>query len=198
MKTIITFAAALAAFAVFASNSYAQGTATNTQHQNGTHQGHQQNNDAASASGTYASKLDDKVSGSQVRVSQLMGMNIQNAKGENVGEISDVVVDTNTGKISYAAVTYGGIMGIGNKMHAVPFKAFKTKQDPDDKDETCLVLNVTQEQMEGETGFDEDNWPNSADQTFTSNMNKRYSVDDHSSSKDHSGHSSTKKNSYNK
>ncbi|MAT13940.1 MAG: photosystem reaction center subunit H, partial [Planctomyces sp.] len=42
------------------------------------------------------------------RVSELMGKNIVNSKDEGVGEIEDIVLDTNSGNIQYAVVTYGG------------------------------------------------------------------------------------------
>ena len=123
-----------------------------------------------------AGELDSKTHGANIRVSQLTGMNIQNAEGKSVGEINDLVLNTNTGKIQYAAVTYGGFLGIGNKMFAVPFEAFKFKPDPDDADETVLVLNVTQQQLEGSVGFDENSCPDFADEEFTSGLYKRYGV----------------------
>lgn len=126
---------------------------------------------------TQAGQLDDKTMGSNIRVSQLMGMNIQNSKGEGVGEIKDIVIDANTGKVRYAAVTYGGLLGVGNKMFAVPFEAFKCRTDPDDRDEHILVLNITEKQLDGHTGFDEDHWPNFADRKFAADLDTRYGVD---------------------
>lgn len=124
-----------------------------------------------------AGQLDSVTSGANVRVSQLTGMNIQNPQGKAVGEINDLVIDARSGKIRYAAVTYGGFLGIGNKMFAVPWEAFKIQADPNDRDSTVLVLNVTQQQLEGAVGFDEDSWPNFADATFTAEVDKRYGVD---------------------
>jgi sporulation protein YlmC with PRC-barrel domain len=123
-----------------------------------------------------AGQLDTKMRGSNVRASQLIGMSIQNPQGKNVGQINDLVVDTMTGKIRYAAVTYGGFLGIGNKMFAVPFEAFKTKVDPNDNDETVLMLDVTQQQLEGSVGFDESSWPDFADVKFTTELDTRYKV----------------------
>ncbi len=121
-------------------------------------------------------KLDEKTAGANVRTTQLLGRNIQNSQGKSVGEISDLVIDANRGNIRYAAVTYGGFLGIGNKMFAVPYDAFICRQDPDDKNEYVLVLDVTQGQLEGDTGFDEDHWPDFADQKFTDNVDSRYKV----------------------
>jgi sporulation protein YlmC with PRC-barrel domain len=131
---------------------------------------------SAFAQDEQASKLDTKTTGANVRASQLIGMNIQNEQAKSVGEVNDLVIDTSTGQIRYAAVTYGGFLGVGNKMFAVPFGPFKFQQNPDNPDQSVLVLDVTQKQLEGSTGFDEDHWPNFADQNFTSELHKRYGV----------------------
>ena len=124
-----------------------------------------------------AGQLDSKTRGANIRASQLTGMNIQNTKGESVGEINDLVIDAKTGKVRYAAVTYGGFLGIGNKLFAVPFEAFKIGHQSNDSDETVLVLDVTPQQLEGSVGFDEDNWPNFADKEYTAEIYKRYKVE---------------------
>jgi len=111
-----------------------------------------------------------------MRASKLIGMNIQNTEGKAVGSINDLVVDADTGKIHYAAVTYGGFLGIGNKMFAVPFEAFQFRAARNNANDRVLVLDVTQSQLEGSVGFDEDNWPNFADETFTQDLDRRYKV----------------------
>jgi sporulation protein YlmC with PRC-barrel domain len=124
-----------------------------------------------------AGRTDSVTSGANIRVSQLTGTNIENSQGESVGEINDLVIDANTGKVRYAAITYGGFLGIGDKMFAVPFEAFKVRQDRQDADETVWILDVTQQQLEGAVGFDQDHWPNFADPKFTSQLDKRYGVE---------------------
>lgn len=124
-----------------------------------------------------AGRLDSKTAGSTIRASQLIGMNIQNSQGEGVGEVNDIVLDADTGRVRYAAVTYGGLLGVGDKMFAVPFEAFECKPDPEDQDEHILVLNVAKKQLEGQTGFDQDHWPNFADRKFTADLDKRYGVE---------------------
>jgi sporulation protein YlmC with PRC-barrel domain len=131
---------------------------------------------AALAETATVGKLDAKTTGSTVRVSQLMGANIQNPKEESVGEVSDIVVDATNGKIRYAAVTYGGVLGIGDKLFAVPWEAFRCVQNPDDANEHHLVLDVTQKTLEGAEGFDQDHWPNLGDPTITNKLDARYGV----------------------
>jgi sporulation protein YlmC with PRC-barrel domain len=138
-----------------------------------------------------AGKLDSKTRGANIRVSQLMGANIQNSQGESVGEIKDIVLDAKSGKVQYAAVTYGGFLGLGNKMFAVPFAAFKVQVAADQRDDRTidsgdyvLILNVTQQQLEGQQGFDEDAWPNMADAKWAADLDKRYGVNRNEDAKD--------------
>ena len=134
---------------------------------------------AEDVAGKNLSKLDDKTSGATIRASQLLGANIKNSKGEDVGEIKDLVIDS-TGRIRYAAVTYGGFLGVGSELFAVPYEAFQVRRnpnDPDDADDYVLTLDVTKEQMDGATGFNTDSWPNFADTKFTQDLDRRYKID---------------------
>ena len=133
----------------------------------------------AQSAGRDLGKLDDKTSGATIRASQLTGMNIKNSAGDNVGEIKDLVIDP-SGRVRYVAVTYGGFLGLGTKLFAVPFEAFKVRQDPDDPndpDDYVLTLDVTKEQLDGAQGFDNDKWPNFADRSLTEELDRRYKVD---------------------
>jgi sporulation protein YlmC with PRC-barrel domain len=134
-----------------------------------------------------ASQIDEKTQGATIRASELIGMDIETPQGEDIGEISDLVMEVRTGRIRYAAVTYGGFLGIGDKLFAVPFEAFQWKREADDADDYHLVLNVTQQQMEGAVGFDQDHWPNFADQNFTRDLDKRYGVDRRARNRDRDG-----------
>src|SRR3954467_13755835 len=133
----------------------------------------------ANASSDQASigKLDRRTSGSNVRASQLVGANIQNDNGESVGEINDLVIDGSSGRVRYAAVTYGGFLGMGSKLFAVPFDAFHVKKKSNNSNDYVLVLNVTKQQLEGARGFDKDNWPDFADRSMTRELDQRYNVD---------------------
>jgi len=124
-------------------------------------------------------KLDSTTTGPGLRVSKLIGMKIQNSRKENVGQIKDIVVDPASTRIQYVAVTYGGFLGLGDKLFAVPIRAIEVQQDPDSRDRVVLVLDVTKEQMNGAQGFDEANWPNFADKTFSTEIYRRYKLEDY-------------------
>jgi hypothetical protein len=111
-----------------------------------------------------------------------MGMKIQNSQNESIGRIEDIVIDPATARVQYVAVTYGGFLGLGDKLFAVPMRAIKIQQDPDNRELVVLVLDVTSDQMKGATGFDESNWPNFSDTNFAGELHRRYRIEN-----DHDG-----------
>jgi hypothetical protein len=61
--------------------------------------------------------------------SRLVGLNIQNAADENIGEIYDIVL-TEAGAIRAYIVSVGGFLGIGTRYVAIDHKAVTvTRQD---------------------------------------------------------------------
>lgn len=99
----------------------------------------------------------------------LIGDDITNPQKENLGDLKDIMIDTGSGKISYGVVSYGGILGMGDKLFAVPWSAFTV-----DHENKCLVLNVSKDRLKDAPGFDKDNWPNFADSSFASSLNSYY------------------------
>ena len=56
----------------------------------------------------------------------VVGIGIKNAQGETIGDIQEIMIDPETGKITYAMVTYRGQWGMGKqKSFAVPWEALK-------------------------------------------------------------------------
>lgn len=88
----------------------------------------------------------------------LKGDSVQNAEGETLGKIEDFMLDMEAGRIRYAVLSFGGIVGIGDKLFAVPPEALRI-----DTDNKCLVLDVDKERLKEAPGFDKDDWPNLAD-----------------------------------
>jgi sporulation protein YlmC with PRC-barrel domain len=92
------------------------------------------------------------------RADDLVGMNIKNPSGQKLGSVEDLVIDVSTGKVRYAAVSFGGFLGVGDKLFAVPFEAFQLKHDAGDN-KRHLVLNVDKKKLETAKGFDKKAWP---------------------------------------
>jgi sporulation protein YlmC with PRC-barrel domain len=115
------------------------------------------------------------VAAGKIRASKLIGTKLVNRSNENVGTIGDLVIDSDSGQVEYAAVSFGGFLGMGDKWFAVPMEAIKVETLPN-SGQSVLVLNVTKQQMEGAVGFDDASWPNFADPQFTNDLYRRFEV----------------------
>jgi PRC-barrel domain. len=101
--------------------------------------------------------------------STLTGDSVRNPEGEDLGDIKDLMIDTASGNVEYAVLSFGGLLGMGDKLFAVPWKSLRV-----DTANHCLVLDVPKERLKDAPGFDKDNWPNFADTTFTSQISNYY------------------------
>jgi sporulation protein YlmC with PRC-barrel domain len=108
-------------------------------------------------------------SSSPTKASSIIGTDVVNAKGDNLGEIKEVVIDPETGRVAYAVVAFGGFLSMGEKLFAIPFSAFKF-----DQGDNKYVLNVTKERLEKAPGFDADAWPLMTDEKWNREVYKYY------------------------
>jgi len=110
-----------------------------------------------------------------LRSSTIMGMKVKNEAQKELGSVNDLVIEVHPGKVRYAALSYGGFLGLGDKLFAVPWKAFEVRHDISQKD-MSLVLNLDEATLRKATGFDKNKWPNFADPSITSELDKYYGV----------------------
>jgi sporulation protein YlmC with PRC-barrel domain len=111
------------------------------------------------------------------RTSKLIGTDVENPQGENLGEIADVVLDPQTGQVAYAVLSFGGILGLGEKYFAIPWAALAPKT-PTTKGAQYdrFVLNVDKERLKNAPSFDKDNWPDMADRRWAEQVYSYYGV----------------------
>jgi hypothetical protein len=53
----------------------------------------------------------------------LMGNDVYNRQDEDLGDIKEIMLDVPGGRISYAVLSFGGLLGMGEKLFAVPWEA---------------------------------------------------------------------------
>ena len=99
----------------------------------------------------------------------LNGNDVFNEKDEDLGDIKEFMLDMKTGRVSYAVLSYGGFLGMGDKLFAVPWNALKL-----DTVNKRFVLNVDKTRLESAPGFDKDNWPDMSDQTWAQGIHSYY------------------------
>jgi len=102
-------------------------------------------------------------------VNTFLGGDIYNRQEENLGDIKEIMLNIHTGRVAYAVLSFGGFLGIGEKLFAVPWNALKL-----DHNKKCFVLNVEKEHLKSAPGFDKDNWPNMADPVWEKEINSYY------------------------
>jgi sporulation protein YlmC with PRC-barrel domain len=106
---------------------------------------------------------------SPVKASAMIGTDVVNAKGDNLGDVKEVVIDPRTGRVAYAVVSFGGFLGMGEKLFAVPFGSFRYDVSKND-----YVLDISKERLEAAPGFDPDKWPTMADEKWNRDVYKYY------------------------
>lgn len=96
------------------------------------------------------------------RASKLIGSNVVNPEGKDLGKIEDVAIDPDSGRVAYAVLSFGGFLGIGDKYFAIPWQSLKFGNQDDEK----ITLAVEKSQLENAKGFDKDNWPDMANEQW--------------------------------
>lgn len=102
----------------------------------------------------------------------LTGDKVKNSAGETLGEIKSIMLDVPQGRIAYAVLSFGGFLGVGDKLFAVPWHALTL-----DADDECFILDVDKEQLKEAPGFDKDHWPSMADETWATSIHRYYGYD---------------------
>jgi sporulation protein YlmC with PRC-barrel domain len=80
---------------------------------------------------------------SKMNTRSIIGDKVINHEGVELGDLSDLLIDAYTGKIEFGVISFGGFMGVGDKLIAVPFEAMEMKENDD-----FFTLNVDKEVLE--------------------------------------------------
>ena len=99
----------------------------------------------------------------------IIGDKVINPQGEHLGEIKELMIDLDLGRVAYAVLSFGGVLGMGEKLFAIPFQALQLRPDRHE-----FVLNVDKEKLKKAPGFDKNNWPSTADRTWGAQIHKYY------------------------
>ena len=99
----------------------------------------------------------------------LLGNDVYNLGNEKLGTIKEFMIEMSTGRITYAVLSYGGFLGLGDRLFAVPWQALKL-----DTVNHRFVLNIDKEALKDAPGFDKDHWPTMADSTWATDVYKFY------------------------
>ena len=102
----------------------------------------------------------------------LIGDSVVNAQEEDLGDIKEIMLDMQTGQVAYAVLAFGGFLGMGEKLFAVPWQALHL-----DTVNKRMVLNVDKERLKSAPGFDKDAWPDMSDLSWAGGIHSFYGTD---------------------
>jgi sporulation protein YlmC with PRC-barrel domain len=86
--------------------------------------------------------------------STIKGDKVVNREGDQIGKIEELMLDLQAGRIGYAVLSFGGFLGMGDKLFAIPWNGFKLKLH-----DHAFLLDIDKEVLERAEGFDRDRWP---------------------------------------
>lgn len=102
----------------------------------------------------------------------IKGTKVLNPLGEELGSIEDLMLHTDTGDVAYAVLSFGGFLGMGDKLFAIPWEALKI-----DTADHSFVLDLDREKLEQAPGFDKNDWPSTADSTWMHDLHRHYGLE---------------------
>jgi sporulation protein YlmC with PRC-barrel domain len=103
------------------------------------------------------------------RVEKIIDSEVINLEGKSIGTIDDLVIDIDTGRIAYAVLEFGGFVGFGDKLFAVPWQSLTAVPA-----EGIFILDQSKAKLEKAPGFDKDNWPDLGDRSWGAGIYEFY------------------------
>jgi len=103
------------------------------------------------------------------RLDKIIDSGVINLEGKRIGTINDLVIDIDTGRVAYAVLEFGGFMGFGDKLFAVPWQSLSSVPA-----EGIFILDQSKAKLEKAPGFDKDNWPDVGDLSWGSGIYEFY------------------------
>ncbi|MDZ4817790.1 MAG: PRC-barrel domain-containing protein [Planctomycetota bacterium] len=119
--------------------------------------------------GMYKSSADNGPGPRLMGANTLEGNDVYNTQDEDLGDIKEIMLDVHSGRVNYAVLSFGGFLGMGDELFAVPWSALTL-----DTKNKRFVLDVEKSRLEDAPGFDKDKWPNMADETWAKGIHDYY------------------------
>ena len=104
------------------------------------------------------------------RGSRIIGTNVRDGKERKIGQIKDLILDGGRGEVAYAVVSFGGVMGVGRKFHAIPWQALQPSDDGN-----FYILHADRETINQAPGFDKARWPDMTDRKWNAEIDRYWS-----------------------
>lgn len=99
----------------------------------------------------------------------LNGNDVYSAAGEYLGQVEEIMLDTCAGRVAYAVLGFGGFLGLGEKLFAIPWTGMRF-----DASNRRFILHIDKQRLAEAPAFDKDHWPSMIDRTWARNIHAFY------------------------
>lgn len=108
----------------------------------------------------------------QLRLSSnIVGSHIKNLTGESLGDVKDMVINPEDNQVLYAVISFGGILGLGEKLFAVPLSLMKRSAEAN-----TFIMDVEQNRLKNAPEFNRNNWPQMTDPQWIASVYDFYGL----------------------
>jgi len=115
--------------------------------------------------------MEARETGSLIGSDKVEGTAVYGADSQKIGSIERLMIDKTSGKVSYAVLSFGGFLGIGDDHYPLPWQSLKY-----DTNLGGYVAGITESRLSGAPKYrDESSW-NWSDPAIGRSVNDYYGV----------------------
>ena len=122
---------------------------------------------------SYATQTSTDVNKSEtaslIAASKVNGTSVYNRQGDRLGSIHDVMLNKLNGQVSYAVLSFGGFLGIGEKYHPMPWKKLTYNEQYGG-----YVIDLDKRQLEGAPAYGDADAPDWTTGTYGGTIDRYY------------------------
>ncbi len=97
------------------------------------------------------------------------GTAVYSTARERLGKIHNFMVNKASGRVDYAVMSFGGIFGLGDSYHPIPWEMLKYDTELDG-----YVVDIDKDQLEGAPSFAAGSYPNWVDPAYGRGIDEYY------------------------
>jgi len=104
-----------------------------------------------------------------INADDVIGVDVENSQGEDLGTVEALVLDKMKGNVVYVVLSFGGFLGMGDKLFAMPWHIFSYNPQREK-----FVISIDKEKLKNSPGFDKDNWPDMTSTEWNTSIKTYY------------------------
>ena len=111
----------------------------------------------------------ENLSNNIVRAADVIGKRIIGINQDVLGKVEELVLDKQDSMVRYVVLARGGFMGVGSEFYAIPWAVLEYCTD-----NNGFKVNISKDDIEKAPGFNKENWPDFADESWDKSNNDFY------------------------